>query len=68
MADDFVPILMQLLERVRKNFSDPPIGIDGALDAVSIQRIQDSPDAGFAAIFAIGERRIIRFVAAAPIL
>src|SRR4051794_7340074 len=44
------------------------VGVDGPFYAVSVEGIHDTPYAGSAAVFAIGQRRVIRFVAAAPVL
>ena len=54
---------MKFLQRIGKVFGDTAIGIDGAFDAVAIQRIHDAPDAGFAAILAISQRRVVGFIA-----
>jgi hypothetical protein len=59
---------VELLQRLGKVLGDTAVGINGSFDAVASQDLHDAPDAGFAAILAVGEGSVVRLIVAAAVL
>src|SRR5687768_7458227 len=69
VTDDLMTGCMQLLESAGKNLCNTAVGIDRALYVVTVESIQDAPDARFTSVLAVSERCIVGFVPfMAPIL
>ena len=62
MADDLMPGSVQFLNGFGKNFGSAPVGVDGSLDLIAVESVENPINARPAALLAVRKRCIIGLV------